>query len=71
MVPELLIIQLKRFRKVESSVEKIYNRVKFSLEKIVIGGKKYGLKGVIYHTGKPNVRSLQSSSEVERKVVEL
>ena len=33
VVPELLIIQLKRFRKVESSVEKIYKRVKFPIER--------------------------------------
>ena len=38
-LPELLIIQLKRFRKAESSVEKIYKRVKFPMEKTVIGGK--------------------------------
>ena len=39
VVAELLIIQLKRFRKVESSVEKLYKRVKFPMEKTVIGGK--------------------------------
>ena len=30
-VPELLIIQLKRFRKVENPVKKIYKRVKFPM----------------------------------------
>ena len=50
-VPELLIIQLKRFRKVESSVEKIYKQVKFPMDKTVIVGKKYELKGVTYHSG--------------------
>ena len=39
-VPELLMIQLKIFRKVESSAEKVYTRVKFSMDKTVIGGKK-------------------------------
>ena len=38
-VPELLIILSKRFRKVESPVEKLYKRVKFPMEKTVIGGK--------------------------------
>ena len=52
-VPELLIIQLKRFRKVENSVEKIYNRVKFPIIKTAIGSKKYELKGVTYHSGSP------------------
>ena len=53
VVPELLIIQLKRFRKVESSVEKIYKRKKFPIDKTERGGKKYELKGVIYHSGSP------------------
>ena len=51
--PELLIIQLKRFRKVENSVEKIYKLVKFPMDKTVIGGKRYKLKGVTYHSGSP------------------
>ena len=52
-VSELLIIQLKRFAKVESSVEKICKRVKFPLGKTVIGGKKYELKGATYYSGRP------------------
>ena len=39
------------------------------MDKIVIGGKKYELKGVIYHSGSP--MSGHSSSEVQRKVVEM
>ena len=53
IIKKLLIIQLKRFRKVESSVEKIYKRVKFPMDKTVIGDKKYELKGVTYHSGSP------------------
>ena len=53
MVTELLIIQLKSFRKSEKSVAKIYKRMKFPMEKTVIGDKKYGLKGVTHHTGSP------------------
>ena len=52
-VPELLIIQLKKLRKIEILVEKIYKRVKFSMVKTVIGGKKYELKEVTYHSGSP------------------
>ena len=51
--PELMIILLKRFRNVESSVEKIYKRVKLPMDKTVTGGKKYELKGVRYHSGSP------------------
>ena len=51
--PELLIIQLKRFRKVENSAEKIYKQVKFPMDKTAIGGKKYELKDVTYHLGSP------------------
>ena len=39
-------IQLKRFRKVENSVEKFHRQVKFPMDKTVIGGKKYELKGL-------------------------
>ena len=49
-VLELLIIQLKGFGKVESSVEKIYKQVKFPLEKTVIGSKKCEMKGVTYNS---------------------
>ena len=35
-------IHLKRFRKVENSVEKFHRQVKFPMDKTVIGGKKYG-----------------------------
>ena len=52
-VRQLLIIQLKRFRKVENSVEKIYKRVKFPIGKTVIGGKKCELKEVTFHSGSP------------------
>ena len=52
-VPELLIIQLKRFRKVENSVQKIYERVKFPTDNTVTGGKKYELKGATYHSVSP------------------
>ena len=47
-VPDLLIIKLKKFRKVENSVEKIHKRMKFSMAKAVIGGRKYKLKGDTY-----------------------
>ena len=46
-------MQLKRFRKIENSFEKIYKPVKFPIGKTVIGGKKYELKGVTYHAGDP------------------
>ena len=52
-VPELLIIQLKRFRKVENSVEKVYKSVKFPMDKAVIGRRRYEHKGVTYHFGSP------------------
>ena len=52
-LPNLLIIQLKRFRKVGNTVEKIYKRVKFPMENATIGGSKYRLKGVTYHSGSP------------------
>ena len=52
-LPNLLIIQLKRFRNVENTVEKIYMRVKFPMENATIGGSKYRLKGVTYHSGSP------------------
>ena len=52
-VPELLITQLKRFRKVENSVEKIYKRVKFPMDKTVLGGRNYELKAVTCHSGSP------------------
>ena len=52
-VPELLIIQLKRIRKVESSVEKIYKQVKFPTDMTVVEGKKYELKGGTYDLGSP------------------
>ena len=46
---------MKRFRKVESSVEKIYKQVKFRMDKmlIMIGSKQYELKEVTYHWGSP------------------
>ena len=44
---------VRKIRKIESSVEKIYKRVKFPMGKTVIGGKKYEMKGVIYHSGSP------------------
>ena len=47
-VPELLIIQLKRFGKVENSFEKSYKGVKLPTDKTVIGGKNYELNGVTY-----------------------
>ena len=53
VVLELLIMQLKKFRKFENSVEKIYKQVKFPIDKIVIGGKKYDLKIVTYHSASP------------------
>ena len=55
------------------SVEKIYKRVKFPVDKTVIGGKNYELKGFTlnFPFGKPNVRSFYRSSEIQRKVVEL
>ena len=68
VVPELLIIGLKRLRKVENLVEKIYKWVKFPMDKTVIGSNE--LKGVTYHSGSP-MSSLHSSSEVQRKVMEL
>ena len=49
-LPNLLIIQLKRCRNVENTVEKIYMRVKFPMENATIGGSKYRLKGVTYHS---------------------
>ena len=52
-VPELLIIQLKRFRKIENSIEKIYKLVEFPMAMTVIGGRKYELTGVTYHLGSP------------------
>ena len=54
-VPELLIIQSKSFRNVETLVEKNYNRAKFSKIETVIGGRNYELKGVNYHAGSPTL----------------
>lgn len=46
-------MQLKRFRKIENSFEKIYKPVKFPIGKAVIEGRSYELKGVTYHAGDP------------------
>ena len=35
------------------AVEKVCKLVKFPMNKTVIGGKKYELKGVTYHLGSP------------------
>ena len=51
VVPELLIIQLERFRNAENSVEKTYKRVKFQWQEI--GDRKYELKRVTYNSGSP------------------
>ena len=52
-LPSLLMIQLKRFRKVGNTIEKVYKRVRFPMEKAVIGGTEYRLKAVTYHSGSP------------------
>lgn len=51
--PELPIIQVKRFSKVENSVEEIYEPVNFPWNKAVIRGRNYDyeLKGLTYHLG--------------------
>ena len=45
-VSELQIVQLKRFRNFENSVQKIYRQVNFLIDKAVIRGRNYELKGV-------------------------
>ena len=52
-VSELQIVQLKRFRNFENSVQKIYRQVNFLIGKAMIRGRNYELKGVTYPLGSP------------------